>query len=83
LGGRGRGSLIQASLSYIQRSHPSAFSRLREYLREEGLEQEQRKGQVGWHMHSILTPRTQRQAALCEFEISMVYRVSSRTARGT
>ena len=34
-----------------------------------------------WHMLLILALGRQRQADLCEFEASLVYRVSSRTAR--
>ena len=38
---------------------------------------------VGWWWHTPLTPafRRQKQEDLSEFEVSLVYRVSSRTAR--
>ena len=38
---------------------------------------------ANWLRKVIPILRRQRQAALCEFETSLVYRVSSRTARGT
>ena len=34
-----------------------------------------------WHMLLILAFRRQRQVNLCELEASLIYRVSSRTAR--
>ena len=34
-------------------------------------------------MEHTFNPNTQRQADLCEFEASLVYRVRSRTARAT
>ena len=36
-----------------------------------------------WHRPLISARRRQRQADLCELEVSLVYRVSSRTARAT
>jgi hypothetical protein len=40
-------------------------------------------GQVWWCMPSISALMRQRQVVLCEFETSLVYKASSRTARAT
>jgi hypothetical protein len=36
-----------------------------------------------WHIPLISALRRQRQADICEFEGSLIYRVSSKSARGT
>ena len=40
-------------------------------------------GQAWWHTPLIPALRMQRQGNLCEFEASLVYSASSRTARAT
>jgi hypothetical protein len=39
------------------------------------------ESESGWHMPLIQTLVRQRQVELCEFEASLVYRVSSRTTK--